>query len=53
MLQAGSLCSPEKELAASSLTHFLRRLRHIGSVCSVASFVLHVFEIGSEIERFG
>ncbi len=38
---------------ASSLTHFLRRLSHIGSVRSVGSFVFHVFEVGSEIERFG
>ena len=52
-LQASGLCSPEEELSASSLTHFLRRFSHIGSVRSVASFVLHIFEVGSEVERFG
>ena len=53
MLQAGSLCSPEKKFAPSSLTHCLRRLSYISSVRSVAIFILHVFEVGSEIKGFG
>jgi hypothetical protein len=40
-------------MVASSLSHFFRRLGQISSVRSIASFALHVFEVGSEIERFG
>jgi hypothetical protein len=40
-------------MIASSLTHFLGWLGHVSGVRSVAGFVLHVFEVGSEIERFG
>jgi hypothetical protein len=45
MRQAGSLCSPEKSFAVSSLTQFLRRFRHIGSLRSIAILALHVFEL--------
>jgi hypothetical protein len=40
-------------MIASSLSHFFGRLGQISCVRSIASFVLHVFEVGSEIERFG
>jgi hypothetical protein len=40
-------------MVASSLSHFFWRLGQISSVRGVTSFVSHVFEVGSEIERFG
>jgi hypothetical protein len=40
-------------MASSSLTHFLRRPGHISGVRSIGILIFHVFEVGSEIERFG
>jgi len=37
----------------TSLTQFLRWLRYIGSMRRVPIFIVHVFEVRPEIERFG
>ena len=41
----------QTEIAPSSLSHFLRRLSHVGGVRRIAVFGLRVFEVGPEIER--
>src|SRR6516225_8848926 len=40
-------------MVASSLTHFLRRLCQIGGMRGIGIVSLHIFEVGSEIQRFG
>ena len=41
----------QTEIAPSSLSHFLRRLSHVGGVRRIAVFGLCLFEVGPEIER--
>ena len=43
--QASGLCSPEREIRVSSLTHFLRRLRYIGNLGRIAFFLRCIFEL--------
>src|SRR5262249_27100120 len=44
---------PSILMVASSLTHCLRRLCEIGGMRGIGIVSLHIFEVGSKIQRFG